>query len=66
MLVDVTAEVERRIAQGSVPTTWAAHVHSNKVQNHVSQTCLSCKLDIICLSSISSCLASECFTHLSI
>ena len=35
MLVDVTAEVERRIAQGSVPTTWAAHVHSNKVRHLV-------------------------------
>ncbi|KAL3161617.1 hypothetical protein ABBQ32_010474 [Trebouxia sp. C0010 RCD-2024] len=31
MLVDVTAEAQRRIAQGSVPATWAAHVHSNKV-----------------------------------
>ena len=44
MLVDVTAEVDRRIAQGSVPTTWAAHVHSNKVQHHVSQIRLHCKL----------------------
>lgn len=36
MLVDVTAEAQRRIAQGSVPATWAAHVHSNKVQQHVA------------------------------
>lgn len=39
MLVDVTAEAQRRIAQDSVPTTWAAHVHSNKVQQHA--VCIS-------------------------
>ena len=31
MLVDVTLEAGRRVAQGSVPSRWAAHVHSNKV-----------------------------------
>ena len=31
MLVDVTAEAQNRVLQGSAPSVWAAHVHSNKV-----------------------------------
>ena len=48
MLVDVTAEAQRRIAQGSVPATWAAHVHSNKVQQHMAcpKKYLQCELDV--------------------
>lgn len=34
MLVDVTAEAQRRLLQGSVSSKWAAHVHSNKVRHH--------------------------------
>ena len=34
MLVDVTAEAQRRLLQGTVPLNWAAHLHSNKVVHH--------------------------------